>query len=259
MNAKPLTLSNTARAMLMLAAAREDRLVPPPRLPPAAARQVVRSLIGKGLIEEVTAISNESALFWRTSEEGIRLHLRATSAGIVAAMEGAGDGGFEAAVAPAPPRPDPDIVPDAARPPEVAHEARQGAIVPNPHLGLRQAAQAVLVAWQKANGVVLADTLHQALQDLHRTLSRAPSQRPPDRPREGTKQAQVIALLRRPEGTTVAQIAEAMNWAPHTVRGFFAGLKKKGMNLEVLERVRQVGPNKVGAKGTAIAYEIATV
>jgi Protein of unknown function (DUF3489) len=55
----------------------------------------------------------------------------------------------------------------------------------------------------------------------------------------------------------VAQIAEAMNWAPHTVRGFFAGLKKKGMNLEVLERVRQVGPNKVGAKGSYSVYRLA--
>ena len=46
------------------------------------------------------------------------------------------------------------------------------------------------------------------------------------RPREGTKQGQVLALLRRPEGATVAQIAEATGWAPHTVRGFFAGLQE---------------------------------
>jgi hypothetical protein len=56
-------------------------------------------------------------------------------------------------------------------------------------------------------------------------------------------------MLRRPEGATVAQIAEETGWALHTVRGFFAGLKKKGHAVEVMERVRQVGPNKEGARG----------
>ncbi|MBW8271112.1 DUF3489 domain-containing protein [Caldovatus sp. SYSU G05006] len=80
----------------------------------------------------------------------------------------------------------------------------------------------------------------------------------PRRPREGTKQEQVLAMLRRPEGATVAQIAEATGWAPHTVRGFFAGLKKRqGIAVEVLERVRQVGPNKEGARGSYTVYRIA--
>ena len=78
----------------------------------------------------------------------------------------------------------------------------------------------------------------------------------PRKPREGTKQEQVLAMLRRPEGATVAQIAEATGWAPHTVRGFFAGLKKKGHAVEVMERVRQVGPNKTGAKGSYTVYAL---
>jgi hypothetical protein len=68
--------------MLLLAAAREDRLVSPPRLAVAAARQVARSLIGKSLIKEVAAPSDKVALFWRTSENGALLNLRATSSGI---------------------------------------------------------------------------------------------------------------------------------------------------------------------------------
>ena len=64
-------------------------------------------------------------------------------------------------------------------------------------------------------------------------------------------------MLRRPEGATVAQIAEATGWAPHTVRGFFAGLKKcQGIEVQVLERVRMVGPNKEGAKGSYTIYRI---
>jgi len=77
----------------------------------------------------------------------------------------------------------------------------------------------------------------------------------PRQPREGTKQSKVLGMLRRPEGATVAQIAEAMQWAPHTVRRFFAGLKKRqGINA-VPERVRQAGPE--GAKGSHTIYRIA--
>jgi predicted ArsR family transcriptional regulator len=79
----------------------------------------------------------------------------------------------------------------------------------------------------------------------------------PRKPREGTKQEQVLAMLRRPEGATVARIAEATDWAQHTVRGFFSGLKKKGISVTVLERIRQVGPNMEGARGSYTVYRAA--
>jgi hypothetical protein len=65
-------------------------------------------------------------------------------------------------------------------------------------------------------------------------------------------------MLRSPEGAMVARIAEAMDWAPHTVRGFFAGLKtRQGIAVTASERVGQVGPNKTGAKGNYTIYRIA--
>ena len=66
----------------------------------------------------------------------------------------------------------------------------------------------------------------------------------------------VLALLRREDGATVAQIAEATGWASHTVRGFLAGLKKKGIEVTTLERVRMVGPNREGAKGSYTRYAV---
>ena len=49
------------------------------------------------------------------------------------------------------------------------------------------------------------------------------------KPQTGTKQETILALLRRPRGATVAEIADtAGGWLPHSVRGFLAGLKKKG-------------------------------
>ena len=66
----------------------------------------------------------------------------------------------------------------------------------------------------------------------------------------------MLALLRRDEGATIAQIMEATAWQSHTVRGFLAGLKKKGTQVDVLDRVRQVGPNREGAKGSYSIYRI---
>lgn len=53
------------------------------------------------------------------------------------------------------------------------------------------------------------------------------------RTRDNSKQAQVIAMLRRPEGATIAQICEATGWKQHTVRGTFSGAFKKKLGLEI--------------------------
>ncbi|MCL9826639.1 DUF3489 domain-containing protein [Ralstonia solanacearum] len=53
------------------------------------------------------------------------------------------------------------------------------------------------------------------------------------RTRENSKQAQVIAMLKRPEGATIAQICEATGWQAHTVRGTFAGAFKKKLGLTI--------------------------
>lgn len=52
--------------------------------------------------------------------------------------------------------------------------------------------------------------------------------------RENSKQAQVIALLKRPEGATITQICEATGWQSHTVRGAFAGSLKKKLGLTIV-------------------------
>jgi hypothetical protein len=51
--------------------------------------------------------------------------------------------------------------------------------------------------------------------------------------REGSKTAQVVALLKRPNGATLSEIMEKMSWQRHTVRGFMAGaMKKAGYTVE---------------------------
>jgi hypothetical protein len=52
-------------------------------------------------------------------------------------------------------------------------------------------------------------------------------------PREGSKTAQVVAMLQRKNGATLSEIMEKMGWQKHTVRGFMAGaMKKAGYNVE---------------------------
>ena len=80
---------------------------------------------------------------------------------------------------------------------------------------------------------------------------------PKPTPRAGTKQALMIELLKRPEGATVEQIAEATGWQHHTIRGAISGALKKKLGLTVeATRTREVGPNKTGAKGSATTYRI---
>ena len=61
-------------------------------------------------------------------------------------------------------------------------------------------------------------------------------------PREGTKQAKLIDMLRAPDGATVEEIASALEWRSHTVRGALAGALKKKLGLEVIsEKVENRG------------------
>ncbi len=59
--------------------------------------------------------------------------------------------------------------------------------------------------------------------------------------RDGSKEARVIAMLRRPEGATIAQIMSATGWQSHTVRGLFSGALKKRHGLTITSDKPQGG------------------
>ncbi len=206
---------------------------------------------------------------WRTDESDADLRcsiaLRITDDGFRAlnmdppGSEAAEDDETDALATDAPTAPDAAAVQAEALAVAEALEAAHGAPVPASRASLRDAAAAMLEEWDDRDNQQYG--LPEAIERLRAALAAKPS-RPageagaPRKLREGTKQQAVLTMLRREEGATVAQIAEATGWASHTVRGFLAGLKKKGFQVTTLERVRMVGPNKEGAKGSYTTYTI---
>ena len=60
--------------------------------------------------------------------------------------------------------------------------------------------------------------------------------------RTGTKQAELVAMLRRPGGASLEEIITATGWQPHTIRGAIAGAIRKRLGLTVVsERTEKRG------------------
>lgn len=72
-----------------------------------------------------------------------------------------------------------------------------------------------------------------------------------------TKREYALGMLRRPEGATITQIADQLDCSANAARAHMAALKRQGINVQVLERIRCVGPNRSGAKGSFTVYHVA--
>jgi hypothetical protein len=261
-----MKLTDTQTQILAAAAEQQDRLVKPPAVPPGPRGAIEAKLRTAGLIELIRLDTDEHpAMAWRHTD-GEAVGYRITGAGLESLGAGAGR---EADLPAGAPRMAADAVaaPDAVQcPPEAP--TRQGGLQESARAisaarvprSLRAAALEVLTAWDAAPDHA---GLNEAIGILRGALAGKPARQPRDgstlrKPREGTKQQQVLALLRREEGATIAQVIEATGWQAHTVRGFFAGLKtRQGIAVKVAERIRQVGPGKEGAKGSFNIYRIA--
>lgn len=57
----------------------------------------------------------------------------------------------------------------------------------------------------------------------------------------GGKLGIVVALMRRSEGATVAQMTEATGWQPHSVRGALAGSLKRRHGLTIVGEAGEGG------------------
>ncbi len=256
-----LKLSDGQRALLFQASQHEAWLAPLPKLPKAAANAVLTSLIKKGLLAECPAPRDHIGRAWRQDEGDVWIALRITDEGMRAIGVEPPE---EAAVADRLPddgqsidESGTDQLPADEKQAEAPQEAAPAPAEDRIPRSLRDAARRVLDAWDdEANQRY---DLTDAMDALRTALAGKPTRRParPRPPRQGTKLLTVVALLKQPGGTTVAQVCEATGWTKDTVRGFFVGLKKKGIRVEAVEKVRSVGPNRAGGRGSYTIYRVA--
>ena len=69
------------------------------------------------------------------------------------------------------------------------------------------------------------------IDQLWAAIEALPDPEPQSDAKRPSKQDEVIAMLRRPEGATLDEVASATGWQRHTVRGAFSGTLKKKLGL----------------------------
>jgi Protein of unknown function (DUF3489) len=79
------------------------------------------------------------------------------------------------------------------------------------------------------------------IDELWSAIEMWPDPEPQSNAKRPSKQDGVIAMLRRPEGVTVDEVASVTGWQRHTVRGVFSGTLKKKLGLTLASAQEERG------------------
>jgi hypothetical protein len=102
----------------------------------------------------------------------------------------------------------------------------------------------LLALWNAVPGVEKRRKVgdrNELIDQLWSAIEALPDPQPQSDAKRPSKQDAVIAILQRPEGATVDEVAGAMGWQRHTVRGLFSGTMKKKLRITLASAKEERG------------------
>lgn len=208
-----MKLSDTQLMILSAASQRDDHAaVVPSNLKGNAAKKVVDKLMDEGLLQELLA-KNEMPV-WRRGDDNRPYTLRITKAGLKVISVDAPD-----------------------EPAGVADAIHAAGIDPT----LQAARSSVATKRQRRPGKSTSKKKPSTAAKKKATKN------PAGKGATESKQDNVIALLRRPEGASLDALVKATGWQKHSVRGFLAGTVRKKLKLPLVsEKVDHIRTYRIG-------------